>query len=126
MAKAALASFLRQARIAAGLSQKKVARELGYKTPQFISSWERGLSCPPRDVIKALCGLYKVDLDAFYQLLVAYKTEEIKSTLRKELYGEERAKTKIPDHADLKRKRVRRSERDPDPQTGNNSQRPEQ
>ena len=47
-----LAKGLKQKRVAAGLSQRDVSDELGYSTPQFISNWERGISCPPRRIIE--------------------------------------------------------------------------
>lgn len=50
---------LRAARIAAGLSQSQVARELGIRTPT-VSDWERGLSAPRPVMIPRLARLYQV------------------------------------------------------------------
>jgi len=58
-----LADFLKQKRVAAGLSQRDVADKLGYSTPQFISNWERGVSHPPINALKKLGELYKVSAD---------------------------------------------------------------
>jgi transcriptional regulator with XRE-family HTH domain len=41
-----LASFLKERRIAAGLSQIDVSRKLGYTSAQFVSNWERGIAKP--------------------------------------------------------------------------------
>lgn len=55
-----LAQFLKEKRTSADLSQKDVAKQLGYQTSQFISNWERGISQPPITVVKKLAGIYKV------------------------------------------------------------------
>jgi transcriptional regulator with XRE-family HTH domain len=55
-----LSSYLKQKRIASGLSQLDVAKVLGYSSPQFVSNWERGLVSPPLETIAVLIELYKV------------------------------------------------------------------
>ena len=55
-----LNDYLRQKRLASGLSQLDVARALGYSSPQFVSNWERGLVSPPLETISVLIGLYKI------------------------------------------------------------------
>ncbi len=55
-----LEDYLKEKRAGAKLSQKDVSNKLGYKTSQFISNWERGLSTPPITVIKKLAGIYNV------------------------------------------------------------------
>jgi transcriptional regulator with XRE-family HTH domain len=55
-----LNEYLRQKRLASGLSQLDVARVLGYASPQFVSNWERGLVSPPLETIAVLIELYKM------------------------------------------------------------------
>ncbi|HEX7676251.1 MAG TPA: helix-turn-helix transcriptional regulator [Bdellovibrio sp.] len=72
-----LASFLKDARNKAALSQKDVADHMGYDTPQFISNWERGISAPPVNAIKKLAQLYKISADSLFETLLE---EEIRIT----------------------------------------------
>ncbi|MEK2647425.1 helix-turn-helix domain-containing protein [Bdellovibrio sp. BCCA] len=55
-----IGEFLKQKRIAAGLSQADVAEKMGYSTPQFISNWERGVSHPPINALKKLAEIYTI------------------------------------------------------------------
>ncbi len=56
-----LASFLKERRIAAGLSQIDVSRKLGYTSAQFVSNWERGIAKPPIEALAKIIKLYPVD-----------------------------------------------------------------
>jgi transcriptional regulator with XRE-family HTH domain len=71
-----LSEFLREKRIAAGMSQGKVAGILGYTSPQFISNWERGISEPPVDTLKVIAKLYNVPMDELFEVV-------LKSTIQK-------------------------------------------
>lgn len=53
-----LAQLLKDARLKKDLSQKEVALQLGYSSPQFISNWERGLAQPPLKVLRQLVKIY--------------------------------------------------------------------
>ena len=53
-----LGGYLRERRVASGLTQLEVATKLGYSSAQFISNWERGLSSPPVNKIAELTELY--------------------------------------------------------------------
>ncbi|QDK37960.1 helix-turn-helix transcriptional regulator [Bdellovibrio sp. NC01] len=72
-----LAKFLKEKRVASGMSQKEVADKLGYTTPQFISNWERGVSSPPINAIKQLGVMYKVKSEDLFEVVLA---EEIRIT----------------------------------------------
>jgi len=74
-----ISNYLREKREAAGLSQKQVADELGYSSPQFISNQERGLAMPPVHTIKKLSKLYGFDLKEFQEL---YINSEVQRTVR--------------------------------------------
>ena len=53
---------IKQARIAAGMSQKYVAMELGVAGPS-VSNWESGKTKPTQENIKALANLFGVSVD---------------------------------------------------------------
>lgn len=57
-----LALFMRDARIKAGLSQGELAEALGYKSAQFVSNWERGVSSPPLALLRKLATVLGVDI----------------------------------------------------------------
>ena len=78
-----LKEFLKRSRVRAGLSQRDVANHLKYKTPQFISNWERGLSGPPISEIKKLSGLYKINSDDLYQVMLNSAIESLKDDFAK-------------------------------------------
>ena len=74
-----VSNYLREKRIAAGLSQGQVAEELGYSSPQFVSNWERKLSMPPPYAVKKLAKLYGLD---FKELQKLYIESEVQRTVR--------------------------------------------
>ena len=61
------ADFLRSSREKADLTQKQVADQLGYKTSQFVSNWERGHSIPPMNALKTLSKMYKLSLNELFE-----------------------------------------------------------
>ncbi len=73
--------YLRQKRIKAKLTQGKVALSLGYKTPQFVSNWERGLASPPLDKISRLVQLYKLDPEEIIGLLMNEQEQILRHAL---------------------------------------------
>jgi transcriptional regulator with XRE-family HTH domain len=76
--------LLRKKRIASGHTQNQVAVKLGYSSPQFISNWERGLSCPPVNVIGKISSLYKVSENELFELIVSATIVRVESNLRRE------------------------------------------
>ena len=78
-----LSVFLKDRRVAAGLTQSDVARRLGYSSPQFVSNWERGLANPPVFILRDLTKMYKVAADEMFDLLL----EEIRAQLHREFYS---------------------------------------
>lgn len=90
--KLTLGTFLYEKRIASGLTQNQVAKELGYGTSQFISNWERGISAPPIVAISTLCRLYSVSEDELFELIVKNSLEKTEASLRAEFHA--RAKVK--------------------------------
>lgn len=78
-----LAKFLKEKRLAVGLSQRDVADKLGYSTPQFISNWERGVSIPPISVLKKLGEFYKVSSEELFNIILKSTVEKITAELRR-------------------------------------------
>ena len=78
-----LAKGLKQKRVAAGLSQRDVSDELGYSTPQFISNWERGISCPPVGSLKKLGRIYGVPADDLFQAMLSSTLDQVAKDLRR-------------------------------------------
>lgn len=76
-----LGLYLRDKRTAAQLTQRDIAKEMGYTSPQFISNWERGLTAPPLMTLKKLIKMYKCDAKEVYDFIA----EEQLKILRKAL-----------------------------------------
>lgn len=81
--KSMLSDFLKQKRVAAGLSQRDVSDKLGYSTPQFISNWERGVSHPPINALKKLGDLYGVPADDLFEVTLNTAIQELTQDLRR-------------------------------------------
>jgi len=79
------AKYLKESRLNSGLSQGKVAKELGYTSAQFISNWERGLSEPPLKTLRQLTELYGIELGKAYKEILNSRTEAVKSQLQQAL-----------------------------------------
>lgn len=84
--KSSLSSFLREKRIANGLSQADVAEFCRYGSSQFISNWERGISSPPVSTLRKLCGLYKINQDEMFDKLLTFTINEVTSDLKHKFY----------------------------------------
>ncbi|RYZ80952.1 MAG: XRE family transcriptional regulator [Proteobacteria bacterium] len=80
-----LGCYLREKRIAAGLSQKAVSLNLGYESAQFVSNWERGLSEVPANTLEKLCVLYKIPVDDIFQICLETSIRAAKLHLSREL-----------------------------------------
>lgn len=86
-----LALYLKRKRIGAGLSQRQVARKLGYTTAQFVSNWERGISEPPISALKTLAVLYELDADELFEVTLNHIVSKVTIKMRQQFFG----KTKI-------------------------------
>lgn len=75
--------YLRKKRELAGLSQKQVAENLGYTTPQFISNWERGLSTPPIKTLKKLADMYSIPKEEIFDLLLQETLQQVTLDFKK-------------------------------------------
>jgi transcriptional regulator with XRE-family HTH domain len=84
MKKIDLQTFLYDSRVAAGLTQMEVASKLGYKSPQFVSNWERGLSSPPITIVMILSDMYGVDEQELFDLMVKSSLARVEATMRED------------------------------------------
>jgi len=81
-----LGIYLKEMRLNAGLSQGEVAKRLNYKTAQFISNWERGLSEPPITTLKKLSELYHVDIEDLFEITLKHFTDKITTKMRRRFF----------------------------------------
>jgi transcriptional regulator with XRE-family HTH domain len=65
-----LNQYLKAARLKAGLSQRDVAKALGFSTPQFVSNWERHQVGVPPEHFLELSKMYQVPLVKLVRLSV--------------------------------------------------------
>lgn len=84
-----LAQFLKEKRTQAGLSQKDVATQLGYSTSQFISNWERGVSQPPINTLRALATMYKIAAEQMFNVLLEETMVQVEADLKRKFYATE-------------------------------------
>ena len=66
-------AFLRKQRELRKLTQKSVADHLGFRTPQLISNWERGVAVPHLKEIRKLAYLYAVDESELMSIAEEYQ-----------------------------------------------------
>lgn len=85
----ALGSLIRQHRVSAGLTQAELAGQLGYRSAQFVSNWERGVSAPPMDVLAQVADLCRIPKESMVEIIV----EETRRDLRLRLFGQTRVRS---------------------------------
>jgi transcriptional regulator with XRE-family HTH domain len=78
-----LGKYLKNIRRSADLSQSVVGKALGYGSAQFVSNWERGLSQPPVEVIKALGQMYSVDPNEIFEMVVNESVQVLVDNLKR-------------------------------------------
>jgi transcriptional regulator with XRE-family HTH domain len=66
-----MGELLRRRRILANFTQARVARTLGYSSPQFLSNIERGISVVPIETLGKLIRLYRFDKNEVLNLIMA-------------------------------------------------------
>ncbi len=65
-----LGEYLRDKRLAKGLSQQEVADYLDYSSSQFISNFECGLYSPPLKKLRVMVKMYDLSVDTVMALLL--------------------------------------------------------
>jgi len=73
---------LRELRTNAGISQGRVAQVLGYKSAQFVSNWERGLSEPPIETLATLAELFQISSDSILETYIWFRLQELERDIR--------------------------------------------
>lgn len=74
--------FLRERRLAAGLSQGDVAKKLGYGSPQFVSNWERGLSLPLIESLREVAVMYNVPEEEMLRKMIDITVEKLRGEMK--------------------------------------------
>ena len=85
-ANAPLNRFIRERRLALGLSQKHIANKLGYSSAQFISNWERGLSRPPVTALRKVALILNIEADEIFNIFLSDEIKEITIDLRNKFF----------------------------------------
>lgn len=70
--------YFNKLRVESGLTQRDVARALGFSSIQFISNVERGLSYYSKDHLEALSELFGVPRKKLASVIVEEKYNKIK------------------------------------------------
>lgn len=78
-----LGNILKKHRTAAGLTQNQIAQKFGYKSPQFVSNWERGMSQPPLEVLFQLCTMLKIPKDVIKELIIKETVQHLEMKIDK-------------------------------------------
>lgn len=73
--------LIKKARQSSGLTQAALAKRLGYRSPQFISNWERAESLPPIHALSKIAKHTKTNYVEFKAILM----KDFERTLSKSL-----------------------------------------
>ncbi len=73
--------IIKNARRIAGMCQDELALQLGYRSGQAVSNWERGVLVPPLRHIDQLVTLLKIDKELFNTLLKDKKVRDYQGRL---------------------------------------------
>lgn len=76
-------NFLKQKRLAAGVSQKTLSDALGFSSGQTISNIERGLCGVPLSQVKKICKILGVSKSEIKQILISDYKEKLDRRLGK-------------------------------------------
>lgn len=76
-----LGEYFKRLRLDADLSQRDISNRLGYKSPQFVSNWERGLVTPPAKQVRKLAKMFSVDPGVIIDRMVDAYWVELKKTV---------------------------------------------
>ncbi len=91
--------YLKDKRMAAGLSQADVTKELNYTSPQFLSNCERGEALLPLAKLRILASIYQIPKQEMIRVLIGMQEKQIREefgiaqdTKRIESYKHRRAR----------------------------------
>lgn len=77
-----IGKMLREKREELGITQYEVSKRLGFKSSQFVSLYERGLSPVPLNVLNKCCTMFKINKQEIIKQLVANYETELRSELK--------------------------------------------
>ena len=80
-----IGEIIKNYRAKAGLTQQELAKQLGYKIPQFISLIENGHSKVPLNIIAELVSILKIPKDLVLDTLVSAYEKEARRHLNKKV-----------------------------------------
>jgi transcriptional regulator with XRE-family HTH domain len=69
--------MIKNARTAKDITQRQLAEELGYTTPQFVSNFERSLALPPPRKLKQIAKRLDLNFEQIKILYLKEKTERL-------------------------------------------------
>ena len=86
-----LGDLLKEGRLSAGLTQAEVAAQLGLRSAQSVSDWERGrVASAPVQSLKKLVKIYGLDESLVFEALFRAEMKVLEDKLRTEFYGARR------------------------------------
>lgn len=81
-ANSSVGAFLKDKRVKANLTQKEISDIFKFKSAQFVSNWERGISVPPTIYLPKLCQLLKIDHKQIVKLILLQTELELQSVFK--------------------------------------------
>ena len=77
-----LANALKKARMDSKVTQKQLAKSLGWGPAQYVSNFERVISAPPLKDIPKICSIINLDTKIVYRLLCDVQVERIQKKFK--------------------------------------------
>lgn len=66
-----VSELIKKARIAKKITQQSLADKFKFKSSQFVSNWERGISVPSITMAKKMCEILKIDKNKYKDAYLA-------------------------------------------------------
>jgi transcriptional regulator with XRE-family HTH domain len=85
-------SYLKEKRLAKGLSQADLSEALGYETAQVVSNWERGIQSPPFEKLVEMCKLLSISRKDILQKLLEEQARVYENSMKRLWSGVNRSK----------------------------------
>ena len=77
-----IGSYLKQCRTTLKISQKEVAKKVGYQSPQILSNIERGAQSIPSKKLTKFVKAYKADAQKIFTILAETNRQKLASDLK--------------------------------------------
>lgn len=72
------AMTFKEERIKAKTSQGKIAKFMGWTSPQFVSNWERGISYPSPEALETIANAFEMNHAKLSSLILKEKMRDLK------------------------------------------------